>query len=124
MALSDSDLELVRDEVGDSPDDGTLYTYYDELGTWVRVALRVLRRRRSGLVASAGMSVAVPGVVSFSSSSGSTLASLDRQIARLEALDVADGGDPDPSLPEIATSTRMVRRDTPWRHRRRGRFVC
>ena len=47
MAITDRDLACIRDEVGDEPADSTLEDWFDELGNWLPVAIRVLKRRRA-----------------------------------------------------------------------------
>lgn len=95
MSLSDAYLSLIRDEIGDAdpPSDDDVRTTYDELGvaSWIPTALRILRRRRSGLPGSEVKSVSLAGVVSVSLSS--SLASLDTQIERLEAMLVGEQTD-------------------------------
>ena len=49
MELAPADLENVRDYVGGSPDDGTLYAMAVDATYWQDLALRVLRRRRAGV---------------------------------------------------------------------------
>lgn len=84
MALTDVDLEAVRDEIGSAipPTNGQLNASYDVLGSWRAVALRVLKRRRADLSGQEVGSVTLPGVASVTLRSN--LAALDRQIARLE----------------------------------------
>lgn len=49
--LTETDLAAIRDEIGDSdPSDDDLYESWDELGHWILVALRVLRRRRAAAI--------------------------------------------------------------------------
>src|SRR5690554_6413742 len=86
MALTPTDIDLIRDEVGNDPTDSVLYAWGDELGHWLPVAIRVLKRRRAD--ASAGgqetTSFALPGVISVGMTKAD-LRGLDTQIARLEA---------------------------------------
>lgn len=78
-------LDLIRDEVGDEPDDGMLEDYFAALGHWLPVAIRVLKRRYAD--ASAGgqevSSFGLDGVLSVGFSKAS-LTSLAAQISRLE----------------------------------------
>lgn len=87
MAMTDGDLALIRDEVGTSPDDGTLEGWFDELGHWLPVAIRVLKRRYAD--ASAGgqevSTFGLDGVLNVGFSKAN-LASLLAQITRLEGL--------------------------------------
>lgn len=106
MALTASDLELIRDEIGDTPDDGQLNTWYADLGNWLPVAIRALKRRRAAAGAGGGVSqVTVPGAVAVTVK-GPDLAGLDEQIARLEARWAAEQGLPDPGG---ASSSRLCR---------------
>lgn len=107
MSLTDVDLAWVRDEIGEGtpPSDTDLDSTYDQLGHRSLVAIRVLKRRRAALAAGGVSSVTIPGAVAVTLRSD--LASLDRQITRLEAqyesetgVDLPDGG---------ATSTRLTR---------------
>lgn len=111
MSLSDSDRELIRDEVGVSPTDDEIDELYDDLGesSWIPTALRVLRRRRSGMAASGASSVAVPGVVSVSFTS--SIATIDRQIDRLERqLALLNVNDSDPCSPSSSHVQRQTYR--------------
>lgn len=106
MSLSDVDLARIRDEVGvDDPTDDQLYASYDQLGHWLLVSLRVLKRRRAKLAAGGVSSVAIPGAVSVSLRSD--LAALDRQIA---ALTLQYEQETSEDLPGGASSTRLRRR--------------
>lgn len=86
MELTDSDVALLRDEIGTGtpPTDDELQEMYAELGhaSWIPTALRVLRRRRSAMATSEVRNVSLPGGLSVGLSSN--LTSLDRQIDRLE----------------------------------------
>lgn len=83
--MTDQELELLRDEIGDEPADNILYTWFDDLGHWIPVALRILRRRRANSTAGGeASSFTLTGVLSVGLSKPST-ASLDAQIARLQA---------------------------------------
>lgn len=83
MALSDSDLALIRDEIGSIPGDNEVFDLYDEIGddSWIPTALRILKRRRAAMSTSDVKSVSLAGVISVSL--GSSLSALDSQIARL-----------------------------------------
>ena len=83
--LTDSDLELIRDEIGATPDDDELFDMFDQLGHWLPVAIRVLKRRRADATTSAGAkSFSLDGVLSVGLST-TDIRALDGQIARLEA---------------------------------------
>lgn len=106
MAITDRDLASIRDEVGDEPDDGTLEDWFDELGNWLPVAIRVLKRRRANSAAG-GQEVSSFGLdgvmtVGLSKADGK---GLDAQILRLEALWDAQNGTP------AVTSAPILRRD-------------
>ena len=107
MALTLVDLALVRDEIGTSspPTDTELDDSYDELHHWLLVALRVLKRRRAALAAGGVQAVSIPGAVSVTLRSD--LASLDRQIVRLEARYATETGE---VLDEASGSTVLRRR--------------
>ncbi|MEP7763591.1 hypothetical protein [Sanguibacter sp. 25GB23B1] len=87
MAISDTDLARIRDEVGTAPNDTVLEGWSDELGHWLPVAIRVLKRRYAD--ASAGgqevSNFGLDGVLNVGFSKAN-LASLAAQIARLEDL--------------------------------------
>jgi len=93
MALTSTDLDLIRDEIGDStpPTDVTLGLYAAALADrWRLVALRVLKRRRaSGAGGSEASSFTLTGVLSVSSSK-TDLVALDAQILRLEQAETAE----------------------------------
>lgn len=85
--LSTTDLALIRDEVGTAePTDSEIRQAYTQLdGSWLLVAIRILKRRRAAATAGGGVSaVTIPGAISVTLSS-SQISSLDSQIARLEA---------------------------------------
>lgn len=100
--MTDEDLALVRDEIGDQPDDTTIAGYFEELDDWRRVALRVLKRRRATAAAGGQQtkSFSLDGVLSVGLSTAD-FRTLDAQIARLEAL--LDGG--------VVTTGRVTRPD-------------
>lgn len=94
MALTDADLAWIRDEVGTQtpPTDTDLDDTYIELGNRTLVAIRVLKRRRAAIAGGSTVdSVSIAGV--FSISQRSNIKALDEQIARLEALYLADTGE-------------------------------
>lgn len=108
--LSDTDRALIRDEVGSTPDDTTLEDWHDELGHWLPVAIRALKRRLAD--ASAGgqevSSFGLDGVLTVGFSKAA-LGALTAQIARLEARWAAD------TEPDGATFTaRITRPDRRW----------
>lgn len=87
--ITDEHLGWIRDEIGSStpPTDDDLAESWDELGHWILVALRVLRRRRADAVTggtSQPSAVAIPGVVSVSAATPNVRA-LDAQIDALVA---------------------------------------
>lgn len=87
-------LNRIRDEIGASPDDDTLEEWFDELGHWIPVALRVLKRRRAD-AAGGGQEAAsftLSGVLSVSMGKAN-LTALDGQIERLEALWALENGE-------------------------------
>lgn len=94
MAMTDNDLAHIRDEVGDEPDDTTIDDYFDELGHWLPVAIRVLKRRRANAAAGGQetKSFSLDGVLSVGLSTAN-LSNLDAQIASLETLWAAEQGD-------------------------------
>ena len=93
MALTSTDLDLIRDEIGDNapPTDADLQVYAVTVSDrWRLVALRVLKRRRaSGAGGSEASSFTLSGVLSVSSSK-TDLVALDAQILRLEQAETAD----------------------------------
>lgn len=107
MPLTATDLALVRDEVGTAtpPTDTELNTSYDELGHWILVALRVLKRRRAAATSgSTADSFSLAGV--FSVSMKASIRDLDGQIARLQGEYEAETG---VDLPGGAQSLRLTR---------------
>ena len=106
--MTDSDLAHIRDEVGDDPTDTVLDDFFDELGHWLPVAIRVLKRRRAN--ASAGgqetKSFSLDGVLSVGLSTAN-LTNLDQQITRLEAQWAAENG----ADTDGVTTARITRRD-------------
>lgn len=108
MAMTERDLSRIRDEVGDQPDDNTLDDYFDELGHWLPVAIRVLKRRRANAAAGGQetKSFSLDGVMSVGLSTAN-LSNLDAQIARLEAAWDAEQG----VTAGGVTTARITRRD-------------
>lgn len=108
MAMQDTDLARIRDEVGDQPDDTTLDDYFDELGHWLPVAIRVLKRRRANAAAGGQetKSFTLDGVLSVGLSTAN-LSNLDAQIARLETAWDAEQG----VAASGVTTARITRRD-------------
>lgn len=101
-------LDRVRDYIGDTPDDGTLYTMAESATYWQEVALRVLRRRLAN--ASSGESTtsfSLSGVMSVGmkaadiSTLTGAIVDLEQQIAALT------GG----AAPGAVTVARIVRPD-------------
>ncbi len=86
-------LELIRDEVGSTPDDDTLEELYDLLENWMLVALRVLRRRYADAAGGgqSATSFTLSGVMSVGLSK-TDLTSLQTQINRLQGLYDASRG--------------------------------
>lgn len=79
-------LELIRDEIGQTPDDDTIEEHYDQLGHWLLVAIRILKRRYAD-AAGGGQettSFSLDGILSVGMSKAN-LDQLHKQIARLEA---------------------------------------
>ncbi len=109
MAMTDSDLANIRDQVGDEPDDDTIDAYFDDLGHWLPVAIRVLKRRRAN--ASAGgqetKTFSLDGVLSVGLSTAN-FTTLDTQIAALEAQWAVEQGG---VSADAAGSARIPRRD-------------
>lgn len=105
-ALSTADLALIRDEVGDDPATSVLRTWFTELGHWLPVTIRALKRRRSAAGAGGGVSqVSIPGAIGVTIAKPD-ISSLDKQIARLEAAWAAEQGLP---TGESATFSRLTR---------------
>ena len=108
--LTDTDRAHIRDEIGTTPDDGTLDEWHDELGHWLLVAIRVLKRRLAD--ASAGgqetTSFGLDGVFTVGLSKAN-LPGMAAQIARLEAQWAALDGDVDPTAVSVARVTRPDR---------------
>lgn len=86
MILTDTDLEHVRDYVGSTPDDSTLYTFAESATYWQDIALRVLQRRRADAAAggSQASSFSLDGVLSVGLAK-TDIASLDAAISDLQA---------------------------------------
>ncbi|MCR6649710.1 MAG: hypothetical protein NVV70_16825 [Cellulomonas sp.] len=86
MILTDTNLEQVRDYVGSTPEDATLYSFADAATYWQEVALRVLQRRRADAAAggSQASSFSLDGVLSVGLSKVD-ISSLDAAIADLLA---------------------------------------
>lgn len=94
MALTEAQLQTLRDEVGSAPDDATLDALFTASGSLNKVALDVLRPRfADALTAAGGGSVTIPGVIGFTAPSQPTL--LAQQINRLEAAYAAETGQDD-----------------------------
>lgn len=108
MNLSQSDVDHIRDWVGDTPDDPTLYGYGEDATYWQQVALRVLYRRRANAAAggSQASSFSLDGVLSVGLTK-TDLSTLDTQIADLEAQIAALDGTPTGGV----TVARIVRPD-------------
>lgn len=82
--MDDKSLELIRDEVGETPDDDTLFDMFEALGHWLPVAIRVLKRRYAALSNSGNpTSFSLDGVLSVGLGKGD-LKMLADQISRLE----------------------------------------
>ena len=109
MSITDTDLAFIRDETGTEPDDNTLSDWFDELGHWLPVTIRVLKRRRADATAG-GQEVAsfsLDGVLSVGMSKAS-LTGLDRQITRLEdAWVITQGG----TSTQVMTTAPILRPD-------------
>jgi|GEM_PF-3446452 len=95
MDLTQSDVDHIRDWVGDTPDDATLYQYGEDATYWQEVALRVLYRRRANAAAggSQASSFSLEGVLSVGLAK-TDMSTLDAQIADLEAQIAALNGAP------------------------------
>ncbi len=95
MDLTVVDLAHIRDEVGDTPADPTLYALAEDARWWQEIAVRVLRRRRANAAAGGSQttSFSLDGVLSVGLAK-TDLTALDRQIARLDADIAALAGDP------------------------------
>lgn len=92
MALTETDLAWIRDEIGTAvpPSNGQLEESFDELGTRAKVALRILKRRYADLAGGEVGSVSLAGVASVTLRSN--LAAMQRSIERLQGLvDEEDG---------------------------------
>lgn len=105
-----TDTARIRDEVGSQPDDDTLEEWFDELGHWMPVAIRVLKRRFAD--ASAGgqgvSQFGLEGVLNVGFSKAS-LTDLSRQIARLEAARAALNCEPVGNRMQVAPLVRTDR---------------
>lgn len=112
MAMTETDLARIRDEVGTQPDDNTLDDYFDELGHWLPVAIRILKRRRANAAAGGQetKSFTLDGVLSVGLSTAN-LTGLDSQIAHLEAAWAAEQGGPTAS----GVTTARIRRPDRYR---------
>lgn len=79
-------LDLIRDEIGDTPDDDTLEEYFNALGHWLAVCIRVLKRRYAAAIGGGQetTSFSLDGVMSVGMSKAD-LNQLQKQITRLEA---------------------------------------
>lgn len=111
MALSSEDREWVRDEIGTAipPTNGQLDASFDELGSRIAVAIRILKRRFAELAGGEVGAVNLAGVASVTLRSN--LAALERQIARLQGELAVEAGDVD-GVPGARVG-RIHR--TPWR---------
>lgn len=109
MAMTDTDLALIRDEVGDEPDDTSVENVFDVVGHWLPTAIRILKRRRAN--AGAGgqevSSFGLDGVMTVGLSKAD-LKGLDTQILRLEGQWANLNSEPDPT---VATNARIGRAD-------------
>lgn len=107
--LTDTDRALIRDEIGTSPEDTTLDEWHAELGHWLPVAIRALKRRLAD--ASAGgqevSSFGLDGVLTVGLTKADTKA-LTAQIQTLEARWAALNG-PTDAGPYTARITRPDR---------------
>ena len=112
MAMTDLDLARIRDEVGTDPDDNTLDDYFDALGHWLPVAIRVLKRRRANAAAGGQetKTFSLDGVLSVGLSTAN-LSDLNKQIDRLEAAWAAEQGGTDGT----GVSTARIRRPDRYR---------
>lgn len=112
MTMTDTDLAHIRDEVGDQPADTVIDDWFDELGHWLPVAIRVLKRRRANAAAGGQQTktFSLDGVLSVGLSTAD-LPKLDTQIARLEAAWAAEQGGVD----EDAVTTARIRRPDRYR---------
>lgn len=106
--MTPTDLAHLRDELGSTPDDATLEEWHDELGHWLPVAIRALKRRRADATAGGqeATSFSLDGVLSVGLSKAD-IRSLDAQIKRLEDQWATEQGAPDPH----PTVTRIIRPD-------------
>lgn len=108
--ITSTDQALIRDEVGDDPSDDTLEEWFDELGHWLPVAIRVLKRRFAN--ASAGgqevSSFGLEGVLNVGFSKAS-LTNLSAQITRLEAAWAALNDAPVTNTMQVAPLVRWDR---------------
>ena len=87
-------LNRIRDEIGNTPDDDAIEELYTELGHWIPVALRVLKRRRADAAGGGqeASSFTLSGVLSVSLGKAN-LTALDGQIERLEAMWAVENGE-------------------------------
>ena len=106
--LTAADLAAIRDEIGEGTDPSTteLRKSFTELGHWMLVALRVLRRRRAALTTGGDVTqVNLPGAIGVTIGKPD-LSALIEQIDALQARYDAETG----AGENVATAGRLTRR--------------
>jgi hypothetical protein len=108
-AMTDMDLQKIREEVGSNPSDNTVEDTWDSVGGGIiQTSLAILRPRLADALAAAAQgSVAFPGAISVGAPSQPTM--LLEQIQRLEAVLAAETGTADEGA--VGAVTVMRRRD-------------
>lgn len=107
--LTATQIQWLRDQVGDEPADAELQTRYDDRGGSLRdTALSVLASRRRELLESS-LKVTATGVASVDNTEN--VKALERDIAALSKLDddPTDGPDELPGAPERFSTFGLVR---------------
>jgi hypothetical protein len=92
VSLTDTDLRMIRAEVGSSPSDDDLYDAWDAAADdgivvevrWAAVAAQIIGERLADQQAGS-VSVSIPGAIAVSTSSGG-MAGLATQLARLRSI--------------------------------------
>ena len=112
--LNPAQLQWLRDELGDTPDDAALQGRFDTLGSIRDVAIAVLRGRRSALLAKP-LSANVSGIASVNYAEN--VKALDRRIDALSRLDP----DPTDEPGEDVDGAGQVRLEPIELYRTRGR---
>lgn len=102
--LTTTQLQWLRDQLGDQPADAELQTRYDDRGSVRDVALSVLSSRRRALLESS-LQVTATGVASVNNTEN--VKALERDIAALSKLDDDPTDGPD-ELPGVERFSRFA----------------